>query len=247
MLSPPLDSSDSATQAIPLPIQHHTPAFFPPTDIPVPAPVSLPPVPPVTIKDKPSDLGIKPITDKHSWTEAKKIINARLGRAPYWLGESKELITMDANASASVWWEDVIAYYCQPPELDLFVEECCFDGKGFEMIAHIDQHFNPSGAVDSLAYIFDLINMKRLDQESIVTLKARFSCLFTALKMGGISIDSALQVGFMLRALLSHLLRVGWRNLPTLRVGWRKYRNLFLFLINTLLLYPSLSPYTQTD
>ncbi len=31
---------------------------------------------------------------------------------------------------------------------------------------------------------------------------------------------------------------MGWRNLPTLRVGWRKYRNLFLFLINTLLLYP---------
>jgi hypothetical protein len=44
-----------------------------------------------------------------------------------------------------------------------------------------------------------------------------------------------------------HSLRVGWRNLPTLRVGWRKYRNLFLFLINTLLLYPSLSPYSQTD
>ncbi len=44
-----------------------------------------------------------------------------------------------------------------------------------------------------------------------------------------------------------HSLRVGWRNLPTLRVGWRKYRNLFLFLINTLLLYPSLSPYVQTD
>ncbi len=44
-----------------------------------------------------------------------------------------------------------------------------------------------------------------------------------------------------------HSLPVGWRNLPTLRVGWRKYGNLFLFLINTLLLYPSLSPYTQTD
>ena len=43
-----------------------------------------------------------------------------------------------------------------------------------------------------------------------------------------------------------HSLCVGWRNLPTLRVGWRKYRNLCLFLINTLLLYPSLSPYAQT-
>ena len=32
-----------------------------------------------------------------------------------------------------------------------------------------------------------------------------------------------------------------------LRVGWRKYRNLFLFLINTLLLYPSLSPHRLTD
>jgi hypothetical protein len=40
---------------------------------------------------------------------------------------------------------------------------------------------------------------------------------------------------------------VGWRNLPTIRVGWRKYRNLFLFRIHTLLLYPSLSPHRQTD
>jgi hypothetical protein len=35
-----------------------------------------------------------------------------------------------------------------------------------------------------------------------------------------------------------HSLCMGWGNLPTLRVGWRKYRNLFLFLINTFLLYP---------
>ena len=40
----------------------------------------------LTIKDKPSDMGIKPITDKDSWTDAKKIIDARLRRAPYWPG-----------------------------------------------------------------------------------------------------------------------------------------------------------------
>jgi len=102
-----------------------------------------------------------------------------------------------------VWWEEVIAFYCKPPVSDLFVEEHRFDGKGFEMIAHIDHHFNPSGAVDSLAYIFDLIDIKQSEQESVVTLKARFSKAFSALKMGGIGIDPALQVGFMLRALLS--------------------------------------------
>ncbi len=71
------------------------------------------------------------------------------------------------------------------------------------MIAHIDQHFNPSGAVNSLGYIFDLIDIKQSDQESVVTLKAWFSKAFSALKMGGIGIDLPLQVGFMLRALLS--------------------------------------------
>ena len=109
---------------------------------------------------------------------------------------------MPENAAASVWWEEVITFYCKPPVSDLFVEESHFDGKGFEMIAHIDQHFNPSGAVDLLGYIFDLIDIKKSDQESVITLKARFSKIFSALKMGGISIDSALQVGFMLRALL---------------------------------------------
>ena len=165
--------------------------------------------PPITataltvIKDKPSDMGIKPITDKESWTDAKKIIDARLRRAPYWPGESRTLVTTAANAAASVWWEEVIAFYCKPPVSDLFVEESRFDGKGFEMIAHIDHHFNPSGAVDSLGYIFDLIDIKQLDKESVITLKARFSKVFSALKMGGIGIDSALQVGFMLRALLT--------------------------------------------
>ena len=177
------ESSDSATLV----------AYTPP-----PAPLH----PLVLIKDKPSDMGIKIITDKDSWMEAKKIIDARLRRAPYWPGDSKALITTSLNAAASVWWEEVIAYYCKPPVSDLFVEEHRFDGKGFEMIAHIDQHFNPSGAVDSLSYIFDLIDIKQTEQESVVTLKARFSKAFSSLKMGGIGIDSALQVGFMLRALL---------------------------------------------
>jgi len=162
----------------------------------------------MAIKDKPSDMGIKPITDKESWTDAKKIIDARLRRAPYWSRESKQLITTDANATASVWWEEVIAFYCKPPVLDLFVEESRFDGKGFEMIAHIDQHFNPSGTVNSMGYIFDLIHIKQLDQESVITLKARFSKIFSAPKMGGIRIDLALQVGFMLRVAVMLSLRL---------------------------------------
>ena len=178
------DSSDSATKVASSP--------------PPATPQSM-----VFIKDKPSDMGIKNITDKESWTDAKKIIDARLRRAPYWPGESKSLVTTSINAATSFWWEEVIAYYCKPPVSDLFVEEHRFDGKGFKMIAHIDHHFNPSGAVDSLGYIFDLINIKQTEQESVVSLKARFSKAFSALKMGGIGIDLALQVGFMLRALLS--------------------------------------------
>ena len=61
------------------------------------------------------------------------------------------------------------------------------------MIAHIDQHFNPSDAVDSLAHIVDLIDIQQLEQESVITLKARFLKVFSALKRGGVSIDSALQ------------------------------------------------------
>jgi hypothetical protein len=71
------------------------------------------------------------------------------------------------------------------------------------MIKHIEKYFNPSGAVDSLNYIFDLIDVKQASDESVITLKARFSGLFASLKLGGVAIDPALQVGFMLRALLS--------------------------------------------
>ncbi len=71
------------------------------------------------------------------------------------------------------------------------------------MIDHIDKYFNPSGAINSLSHIFDLIDIKQTQDKSIITLKARFSHLFASLKMGGVTIDSALQVGFMLRSLLS--------------------------------------------
>ena len=98
------DSSKSATMVAPSPTPAPTPSL-------------------ITIKNKPSDMGIKNITDKESWTEAKKIIDAHLCRAPYWPGESKELVTMDLNAAASIWWEEFIAYYCKPPVSDLFVEE----------------------------------------------------------------------------------------------------------------------------
>ena len=89
------------------------------------------------------------------------------------------------------------------------------------MIDHIDKYFNPSGTVDSLSHIFDLIDIKQAAEESVITLKAHFSRLFASLKMGGVAIDSALQVGFMLRALKSTYqgvvqdFRLGRHSLPS--------------------------------
>ena len=77
------DSSKSATMVAPSPTPAPTPSL-------------------ITIKNKPSDMGIKNITDKESWTEAKKFINARLRHTPYWPDESKELATTDLNAAANV-------------------------------------------------------------------------------------------------------------------------------------------------
>ncbi len=135
--------------------------------------------------------------------DTKKVINAHLRRAPFWPGPSKSLVTTSNNAITSAWWEEVIVYHCKPPVSDLFVEESRFDGKGFEMITYINAHFNLSGAVDSLGYIFDMIDIKQAPEELVVTLKACFSRVFASLKMGGNSIDSSLQAGFMLRTLHS--------------------------------------------
>ncbi len=92
--------------------------------------------------------------------DAKKVINARLHCAPFWPGPSKSLVTIANNAVASAWWEEVIVYHCKPLLSDLFVKESRFNGKGFKMIAYIDVHYNPSGAVDSLGYILDMIDIK---------------------------------------------------------------------------------------
>jgi hypothetical protein len=170
-----------------------------------PLPIPPPPAPPVTsIKDKPSDMGLKDITDKNSWIKAKAVIDSRLRRAPFLPNPtSKALITIPANMVASAWWDELLYHYLKPPVRDLFVEESCFDEKGFEMIDYINKHFNPSGAVDSLGYIFNLIDIKQEPDEPLVTLRVRFLHVFASLKMRGMDIASALQVGFMLRAFLS--------------------------------------------
>jgi hypothetical protein len=108
---------------------------------------------------------------------------------------------MTENAPASAWWYEILVYHCKPPVSDLFIEESQFDGRGFEMIAYIETHFNPLGAFDSLGYFFNLIDIKKARDELIDTLMPQFLRIFASLKMEGISIDFTLQVGFMLRAL----------------------------------------------
>ena len=83
--------------------------------------------PVMVIKDKAADLGLKDIVDKQSWTDAKKIIDARLRLPPYCPSpDGKTLITTPANQTASSWWEEVINNYVKPPISDLFVEESHF-------------------------------------------------------------------------------------------------------------------------
>jgi hypothetical protein len=63
----------------------------------------------LVIKDKPSNLGLKDITNKDLWIEVKKIIDACLCGSPYCpSATSKALITMPENQAASSWWEEVI-------------------------------------------------------------------------------------------------------------------------------------------
>jgi hypothetical protein len=101
---------------------------------------------------------------------------------------------MPENLVVSARWEELLYFHLKPPVHDLFVEESRFDGKGFKMIENIDKYFNLSSAVNSLGYIFDLIDIKQASNEPVVTLKARFSQVFASLKMGGVDIRLALQL-----------------------------------------------------
>jgi hypothetical protein len=119
------------------------------------------------------DMELKDIMDKDSWIKAKAVIDSCLCCAPFWLSPtSKAHITMPDNVVASAWWEEFLYFYLKPPVRDLFVEESRFDGKGFEMIEYINKYFHPSGAVDSLGYIYDHMDIKQASNEPVVTLKA---------------------------------------------------------------------------
>jgi hypothetical protein len=95
---------------------------------------------------------------------------------------------MPENLVARTWREELLYFYLKPPVCNLFVEKSMFGRKGFEMIEYIDKYFNPSGAVNFLGYIFDLINIKQVSDKPVVTLKACFSRVFASLKMGGVDI-----------------------------------------------------------
>jgi hypothetical protein len=95
-----------------------------------------------------------------------------------------------------------LPFFCEPPVSDLFVGETKLTEKGLNGSSKFDHHFHPSGAVDLLRYISDLSDIKQKDDNPVVSLKGQFSTAFFSLKTGGIGINSALQVGFMLCALL---------------------------------------------
>jgi hypothetical protein len=139
----------------------------------------------LVIKDKLSDLGLKEIMDNELWIEAKKIIDACLRRPPYCPSlTSKALLATPENQVTSSWWEKVLYYYVKFPILDLFVKNFKFNCNGFEMIVLINQYFHPSGTVNSLGCIFQLIDIKQDVDKPVIMLKAQFSCLVTHSKWG---------------------------------------------------------------
>jgi hypothetical protein len=79
-------------------------------------PLSLRLLPPITsIKDKPSDMGLKDIMDKDSWIKAKGVIDSHLCHAPFCPSPtSKALVTMPDNVIASAWWEELLYFFIKP-------------------------------------------------------------------------------------------------------------------------------------
>jgi hypothetical protein len=141
-------------------------------------PAKASPVHVTSIKDKPLDIGLKEITDKALWIEAKVVIDSRLRHTPFWPSPISEApITMPENMVASAWWEELLYYYLKPPVRDLFMEESRFYGKGFEMLYYIDKHLNPSSAINLLGYIFDLINIEQRADRCCHSPSGLFTCI----------------------------------------------------------------------
>ncbi len=72
----------------------------------------------VAIKDKAANLGLKDITDKDSWINTKKIINARLCRPPYYPGlVSKAFVTTKRQPGCQLLVGGGPELLCQAPHL----------------------------------------------------------------------------------------------------------------------------------
>lgn len=143
------------------------------------------------------------ITDKATYLKCLPFIKVLLRNLLYSTGLSDgSLVTTPENQEASGWWEMVLWGATDSAAQDVFTSSGNqFDGKGFEMLAALEHHFNPSGRVNAIAKLIALCDLKQEDKEELVTLKKRLTTLSTALNSADMSLHETLQVGFMLRAL----------------------------------------------
>ena len=122
------------------------------------------------------------ISDKPSYLKCLPFIKVLLRNDLYSTGLSDDsLVTTPENKEASVWWEMVLWTATDSAAQDVFTSSGSqFDGKGFEMLAALEHHFNPSGRVNAIAKLIALCDLKQEEKEELVTLKKRLTTLVTA-------------------------------------------------------------------
>jgi hypothetical protein len=186
---------------------------LPPILVPVPPVVdvdfvggsTLPAPAPVLMISPAEPFKLPPIVDAKAYLNLSSILQFYL-RCPefFTLHSDDALITDSRNAEASAYWDGKIRLAVQDRSLCFLFKNkgLMYDGKGFEILAALNQHCHPDTVANEFTTLLSLFNDSMGESEEIMAFRSQFDGMINNMAHCKIVIPPILMVMFFLR--LSH-------------------------------------------
>jgi hypothetical protein len=166
--------------------------------LPVPAPVSI-----IRLAEP---FKLPPIADTNAYLNLSNIIQYYLCCTEFSTQRlDNALVTDSRNAKASAYWEGQIRVAVQDGSLHFLFENkgSMYDGKGFEMLAALNQHCHPDSVANAFTTLMLLFNNSMGELEEIMAFRSRFDGMVNNMSPCKIILPSVLMVMFFLCSLRS--------------------------------------------
>jgi hypothetical protein len=187
------------------------PSLVPPVDTAAPAPSSSLPVAPLSSSRSSEPFKLPKIKDAKAYLDLQDLIQyyLRLSECSTQCSDDA-LVTSLSNQMASLFWEGQIRVAVWDGSLCFLFENkgTLYHGKGFEMLAALEQHCRPDTVSNAFTTLMSLFNVVQEDLEEVLQLCSRFDGLVMDMSCSKIILLPILIVMLFIRALHSRYLDI---------------------------------------